>query len=342
VRFLLAIPVIAATLAAGVIAAPDKERPCAKGFSDGFTGGPTHVDLGPDGALWVTEGADDKLARFDLETKQATEYQLPKGTEPHDLSVGPGDDLWFSGFNGGLGRFDPETKELESYPRKSEGAQPHVWWAPDGLGYFGDLATGNLTTFDPETGKYEQQDYNLPEDSGIHGFVEMPDGSAWWTMQNADQLAHFDRERERFDKFVDFPKDSGPHWLVHDEAGNALWIATLYANDLTRYDLGSGQLETFDIGLDPVTPEEVAERKPLPAISQIHEDAQGEALWVATLAGGEVRSFDLDSHEVTRVGCGLNYPAQITTFANDGDGNLWVTEGPPATSGAGSLDRIDR
>jgi virginiamycin B lyase len=342
VRVLLAIPVVAATLAAGVVAAPDKERPCVTGYSSGFAGGPTHVDLGPDGALWATEGADDKIARFDLGMKKATEYDLGKGTEPHDLSVGAGDALWFSGFNGGLGRFDPDTKEVEFFARKSEGAQPHVWWAPDGLAYFGDLTTGKLTTFDPETEQFEEQDYNLPEDSGIHGYVEMPDGSAWWTLQKADQLAHFDLDKQRFDQFVDFPKGSGPHWLVHDEAGNALWVASLYANDLTRYDLGSGKLEAFDIGIAPVTAEELAERKPLPAISQVHEDAQGEALWVATLAGGEVRSFDLDSHEVTRVGCGLNYPAQITTLANDESGDLWVTEGPPATSGAGRLGRIDR
>lgn len=313
-----------------------------KGYSEGFDGGPTHVDLGPDGALWTTEGADDAIARFDLETKKATEYELPKGSEPHDLSVGPGDDLWFSGFNGGLGRVDPETKEIEFFPRKSEGAQPHVWWAPDGLGYFGDLGTGNLTIFDPETERFEERDYNLPDDSGIHSFVEMPDGSAWWALQNADQLAHFDLERQRFDKFVDFPNDSGPHWLVHDKDRNSLWIAFLYANNLARYDLGTGKVETFDIGIDPITPEEVAERKPLPAIAQVHEDAQHEALWVSTLAGGEVRSFDLETHEVTRVGCGLNYPAQITTLTNDGDGNLWVTEGPPAASGPGRLGRIDR
>ena len=313
-----------------------------KGYSDGFTGGPTHVDLGPDGALWATEGADDQIARFDLDAKRATEWPLPKGAEPHDLSVGPGDDLWFSGFNGGIGRFDPETKEVRFFAHPSEGAQPHIWWAPDGLGYFGDLATGKLTTFDPETNNFEQRDYNLPEDSGIHSFVEMPDGSAWWALQKADQLAHFDLERQRFDRFVDFPKGSGPHWLVHDKAGNAVWVASLYANNLARYDLGTGAIEVFDIGLDPVTPEELAERKPLPAIAQVHEDAQHEALWVTTLAGGEVRGFDLDTHEVTRVGCGLNYPAQTTTLTDDGDGNLWVTEGPAAASGPGRLGRIDR
>jgi streptogramin lyase len=341
-RLALALPVVAATAAAGVIAAPDKERPCVKGFGDGFTGAPTHVDLGPDGALWANEGTDDAIARFDLASQEASEYPLPAGTEPHDLTVGPGDDLWFTGFNGGLGYIDPKTKEVEVFPRKSVGAQPHIWWAPDGLGYFGDLRTGKLTTFDPETQTFEEKSYNLPDDSGIHSFVEMPDGSAWWALQNSDQLAHFDLERQRFDKFVDLPADTGAHWLVHDKEGDAIWVAFLYENNLARYDLTTEAVEFFDLGLDPVTPEEVQERKPVPAIAQVHEDAQGEALWITTLAGGEVRGFDLETHEVTRVGCGLNFPAQTTTLTNDGDGNLWVTEGPPATSGAGRIGRIDR
>jgi virginiamycin B lyase len=339
---LLVLPVVAATAAAGVIAAPSKVRPCGEGFSAGFEGAPTHVDLGPDGALWATEGQDDAIARFDLETKRATEFPLPEGAEPHDLAVGPGNRLWFSGFNGGLGSIDPETKKVETFERPSEGAQPHVWWAGDGLGYFGDLLTGQLTTFDPQTGEFQQRDYNLPENSGIHSFVEMPDGSAWWALQNTDQLAHFDLERQRFDQFVQLPEGGGAHWVVHDKREDALWVALLYANDLVRYDLASEQVERFDLGLDAVDPKELQERKPLPAIAQLHADAQGEALWVTTLAGGEVRRFDLDTHEVTRVGCGLEFPAQTTTMANDGDGNLWVTEGPPAASGAGRLVMIKR
>ena len=35
------LPVIVATAAAGVIDAPSKQRPCATGYSKGFTGGPS-------------------------------------------------------------------------------------------------------------------------------------------------------------------------------------------------------------------------------------------------------------------------------------------------------------
>ena len=234
-RLLLAlVPLAIGVAIAGIVSSPSKVRPCAKTYSKGFTGGVSHVDLGRDGALWATEGRNDKIARFDTQKQVATEFDLPNGTEPHDLAVGPGQDLWFSAFNGGLGRFDPETKKVEFIRRPSRGAQPHVWWADDGRGYFGDVTTGKLTTFDPETERFTPMSYNLPANSGIHGFVELPDGTTWWTLQGSDQLAHFDRKGGRFDQFVDLPKGSGPHWLVLDPSQEVIWVALLYANELAR------------------------------------------------------------------------------------------------------------
>jgi streptogramin lyase len=309
-------------------------RPCATGYANGFTGGPTHLDLGPDGALWAAEGQDDKIARFDLKTKTAREIKLPKGAEPHDLAVGPDGNMWFSSFNGGIGKIDVDTLKVQVFKLPSKGAQPHIWWAGDGLAYFGNLATGLLTTFDHTTGRFKA--------SGIHSFAELPDGSAWWTLQKADKIAHFNLQTHRFDKFVDMPRGSGPHWAVYRDSEHALWVVGLYSNRLVRYDLDSGATKQYSLGLDPVTPQQVADRAPLPDVAQILEDAQHEAIWATTLAGGEVRRFDLKTHEVTRVGCGMRFPSQTTTMANDRQGALWVTERPAAKSGAGRLDRIDR
>ena len=339
-RVLAIVPVVAATAAAGIIAAPSKERPCVVTYSEGFSGGRLDVDLGPDGNLWATEGQADKIARFDLDTKTATEFDLP-GTEPHDLVVGPDDDLWFSSFNGGLGKFDPETEKVEVYRHKSDGSQPHIWWAKDGRAYYSDLLKGRLVTFDPETERFSESSYNLPAKNGLHGFIEMKDGNAWWGLQNVDQIAHFDLETGRFDKFVDMPRDSGPHWLVRPLGHRDLDRAAVRER-AARYDLETGEVKTFDLGLDAVTAKELQDRKPVPAIAQVHKDAQDEALWVTTLAGGEIRRFDLETHEVERLGCGLSFPSQTTTLTNDSDGNLWMTESPAAASGAGRLGRIDR
>jgi streptogramin lyase len=340
-RLLAVLPAVAVTAIAGTVSSPD-DATCVTKFGSGFTGGPTHVDLGPDGALWVTEGRNDRIARFDVATKRAREFRVPKGTELHDLAVGPDRNLWFSGFNGPIGRFELKTHEVKIFPRRSPGSQAHLWWAPDGLLYFGDTAKGQLGRFDPKTERITLSRYNLPPDNGIHGFVEGPQkGKAWWALQDADRLARFDTRTRRFDKFVDLPKGSGAHWLTYVRSDRAIWVALQYANKLARYDLRTERVTTFDLELDPISPEELRARKPLPALTFVIQDAQGEALWMATLAGGEVVRFDLKSHEVENGGCGLTFPSQTVTLANDRAGDLWVTEAP-APTGAGSLDRVDR
>ena len=335
---LVAVPLVGATVAAGIVSSPSKVRPCVKGYSGGLKGGPTHVDLGPDGNLWVNQGISDKIVRFDLRTERGEEFLVPKGTELHDLALGPDGNFWFSRFNGGVGRFDIDTHKIKIFPAKATGSQPHLWWAPDDHMYYGDFASGRLSRFDPETGKSTASRYNLPPDNGIHGFAELRDGSAWWTLQNSDQLAHFDLERQRFDKFVDMPKGSGPHWLYYSRHDNALWIAFQYANKLGRYDLETGRTRIFDLGLDPIAPADLQARKPLASLAFVLEDAKHEAMWLTTIAGGELIRFDLKTHEVKNVGCGLGFPAIVTTLANDREGQMWTTEASP--SGGGRLGRI--
>jgi streptogramin lyase len=335
------VPLVVATAAAGLISPPGDAR-CVTNFDAGFTGGPTHVDLGPDGALWANEGRDDRIARFDTKTGKADEYRVPDGTELHDLAVGPDGNLWFSGFNGPLGTFDLETKKVTVFPRTSPSSQPHLWWAPDGGLYFSDIVKGVLGRFDPKSERIVTRRYNLPKNSGIHGFVEGPEkGKAWWALQFADRLARFDTRAGRFDKFVDLPEGSGPHWLAYVPSDGAIWVALQYANQLARYDLQMEEVTVFDLELGAVTAAQLQARQPLPALTFVTQDVDAEALWLATLAGGEVLRFDLATHELENIGCGLTFPSQTITLASDRAGGLWVTEAP-ALGGAGSLGRIER
>ena len=339
--FLAVVPIIAATAAAGLISSPDDAR-CITSFDSGFTGGPTHVDLGPDGALWVNEGRDDRIARFDVQAGSAEEFRVPDGTELHDLAVGPDGNLWFSGFNGPLGRFNIETHKVTVFPRRSPSSQPHLWWAADGRLYFSDTTNGVLGRFEPNRERIVARRYNLPANSGIHGFVEGPeDGKAWWSLQNADRLARFDTRAQRFDKFVALPAGSGPHWLAYVPSDGAIWVALQYANELARYDLVTDEVTVFDLDLDPVTRAQLQARQLVPSLTYVTQDADAEALWLATLAGGEVLRFDLVTHEVENIGCGLSFAFQTITLASDRAGGLWVTEAP-ALGGAGSLGRIER
>lgn len=336
-------PLAGATVAAGVISSPSKE-PCVTGYAEGFTGGPTHVEVGPDGDLWANEGLSDRIAHFDLETKRAREFPVPKGTQLHELETGPDGDLWFTGLAGRFGKFDPQTEEVELFEGISRGSTPHhIWFAPDGNYYASEIRAGRLARYDPDSGEVVESRYNLPPGNGIHNYAELPDGRTWWTLQDVDQLARFDSRRQRFDKFVDLPKGSGPHWAEYVRSDNAIWVATAFSNDVIRYDLRTGKVSVFDTPLRPITPAQLQRRGRVASFTQLVVDEEKRTLWMGTLGGGELIRFDLDTHEAERVGCGLLFPALTITLIKDRSGDLWATEapaGPPGTKISGAAGRL--
>jgi virginiamycin B lyase len=55
--------------------------------------------VGPDGALWFTEHAGDKIGRMTL-SGVMTEYKVPTpSSEPMVIEPGPDGALWFTEFN---------------------------------------------------------------------------------------------------------------------------------------------------------------------------------------------------------------------------------------------------
>ena len=67
---------------------------------------------------------------------EASYYQLPPGSAPHDVAPAPDGAVWFTGQRKGfLGRLDPKTGKTEEIPL-GPGASPHgVIIGPDGAAW---------------------------------------------------------------------------------------------------------------------------------------------------------------------------------------------------------------
>jgi virginiamycin B lyase len=77
--------------------------------------GPQSIVNGPDGALWFTESAGNKIGRI---TTQGviTEYALAGGTFPTAITEGSDGNLWFTEENAfAIGRITP-TGAIQSFP----------------------------------------------------------------------------------------------------------------------------------------------------------------------------------------------------------------------------------
>jgi streptogramin lyase len=332
------------------VSSPSSFRPCITEFGGGIAGNPTHLILGPKGDLYANEEPSKQILRFNPDTHEAREF--PVGVQPHDLTAGPDGRVWFvAAVEDDLGALDPETGEVEHFdviPKKSE---PHMLrWLDDGLLYITLAEAGKLGVFDPETERLRQDDFGLPAGNYIHNITVMPDGDFWAVLQEGDALAHFDLDEQRFDEIVPIPvKDSGPRDLTYVQSKNALYATLFAANSIVEYELDTKKLTVHPTHVDPIS-YEVAQgevqtgrasggaAQTAPKLTFIRQDADDEAVWVSTLSGGELLRFDLDSEEITRVGCGFTVPQGPLGIANDREGRLWIVEAFPV----GKVARVDR
>ena len=70
----------------------------------GFQYGPRSLTTGPDGNLWVTLGANHKIARFVPSTGAVATFSSPQVEFPGGIDAGPDGNLWFTSGNGRIGR----------------------------------------------------------------------------------------------------------------------------------------------------------------------------------------------------------------------------------------------
>jgi streptogramin lyase len=324
------LPVAAATAIAGVVSNPSDVRPCFEEFTKGVNGGPTHLILGPGGNLFATEEPQKKILRFNPDTHKTKEFKVPE--EPHDLTTGPDGRVWFVSATGKptnkyLGALNTKTGKVTMYPGIAKGAEPHMLRWDRGKLYITLQKAGQLAIFDPKTEKFKADEYGLPVLTSPHNIVVLPNGDIWAVLQEGDALARFNFKKQKFDKLVDIPElQGGPRDITYVKKRNALFATLFAANKLVEYDLDTGKLTIHETHLDPISYDVAISRQPKAKLTFVRPDAQEKAVWVATLAGGELLRFDLTTEKFERVGCGVEIPGGPLGIATDRKGRLWTVE----------------
>jgi len=178
------------------------------GTSDGITeysvpGGtlseafPDQIVSGPDGALWMTLGAEGGLARLDPTQASpgtstgVTVYTLPTAgpfnAEPEGIAVGPDHALWVAGGpEGSIARVDPTAVSpgtsdgITEYFVDSGGSTFAASAAGDGGLWFSyrDPNGGGLLRFDPAT---DTTTATVPVSASLSGAAQDASGNLWFT-----------------------------------------------------------------------------------------------------------------------------------------------------------------
>jgi virginiamycin B lyase len=104
---------------------------------------PFGITTGPDGALWFTELAANKIGRLTV-GGLLTEYPLSTPDGPYDITTGSDGALWFTVTNGSMiGRIT--TTGVVTNFRLDRGVDPsHIISGPDGALWFTNLNSGRM------------------------------------------------------------------------------------------------------------------------------------------------------------------------------------------------------
>jgi virginiamycin B lyase len=196
---------------------------------------------GPDGAVWLTEQASNKLGRWDPKTKTITEYQDPyeagkEGTEPggskHTVRLDPHGNAWATGDP--LSKFDPETGKYTNYWESgrtyslTNDTEGNIWFTitsePASLGKM-DWKTLKMTK------------YPLPTKNGYPRRLQIDSkGVIWFGEYDTGKLGRFDMKTEKFKEY-DLPTGplTHPYGVGLDKDEN-IWYSSYYFDVLVKFD----------------------------------------------------------------------------------------------------------
>jgi virginiamycin B lyase len=102
----------------------------------------------PDDLVWYTDHARGYIGRFDPKARKFDEWPSPGGSNSHPAAIANvGETLWYveAGANPKLVRFEPHTKQFQSWALKAGGEIEHLYAHPDGSLWFTVPSASRIT-----------------------------------------------------------------------------------------------------------------------------------------------------------------------------------------------------
>ncbi|HTX34984.1 MAG TPA: DUF4214 domain-containing protein [Bryobacteraceae bacterium] len=204
---------------------------------------PVGITAGPDGALWFTENAANKIGR--ITTGGAiTEYPIPTANSgPYSIAAGPDAALWFTEANSGkIGRVTTGGGFSE-FPLPSASSYPiGVIAGEDGALWFTEWVgnkIGRITT----TGSIAE--YSVPTANATPNIITTgPDGNLWFTEFNGGKVGSISTTGN-FGEYT-VPAASQPSGIITGPDG-ALWFVW-NINSIGRITTGGSFTQYNDPG----------------------------------------------------------------------------------------------
>ncbi len=247
----------------------------SSGVSSGSTGPRPSAQGSVSAAPLASSGATPTAGSVALE---ATEFDVPAGTHPHEVAPAADGGIWYTGQqNGVLGHLDPATGSVREIPLGA-GSAPHgVITGADGAAWITDGGLNAIVRVDAATD--EVRVFKLPTDrpaANLNTAAFGADGILWFTGQSG-VYGRLDPKTGDMAVFDD-PEGRGPYGITSTPAGE-VWYASLAGSHIARIDPASGAAAI----VEPPTQRQGSRR--------VWSDSMGR-IWVSEWDAGQVGVHD--------------------------------------------------
>lgn len=186
---------------------------------------PTTVTALPDGTIWFTEGAGNRIGRMNPDGSGLKEFPLPNpSSSPRIIALGADGNLWFSEHTGNrMGRMTL-AGEYTGFAIPTPNSQPRaIALGSDGNIWFGMFAGGKIGRITP---RGEITEFAPPTpDSGPRALAAGPDGNIWFSEYRANRIGRITPRGEITEYELPRP-NSGPADITAGADG-AMWFVEL-------------------------------------------------------------------------------------------------------------------
>ena len=209
------------------------------------SGGPDHITAGPDGALWFTEPAGNMVGRITT-AGLVDMFAVPTANSPVDITAGPDGALWFTEPGGDrIGRITTTGTFTEFLV---PAFRPNAITAgPDGALWFTYTnGIGRITTAGVVT------QFTFPLCGGSAAIAAGPDGALWFTETGSGRIGRITTAGV-FAEFDGLGGNSDPHGISPGPDG-ALWFTDLGNNLVGRIATDPVVTNVFALPFSPAGP----------------------------------------------------------------------------------------
>jgi virginiamycin B lyase len=197
------------------------------------------IAVGPDGAMWVTNGfsssslirvaTDGTVTTFPLSDPAHPEIS----PTPYGIAAGGDGAVWFTTPNpnsgnapAAVGRLDPATGETQMFPL-ADASELGGYMTTDAAGrlWFTTPDGNTIGRIDPTSGQVLEFEIPTPDSKPI-GITFASDGSLWFTEANADNIGRYDPATGQFTEYPLETEGSLPFDIVQGPDGMVYFTET--------------------------------------------------------------------------------------------------------------------